>query len=378
GINGYTGTVTKQYQIKGKAISGYAVAYTNACVFNGEEQTPADENEYPDFKVYKKETKTTPEEILTQGDDYEVSYVKNVNAGTATMTIKGINAYTGTIKKTFKINQYDLNADAEGRMDFAAIGSVTHKKGGAKPAVVVTDCCKELVAGKDYTLSYSNNTKVNDGSNPKAVPTVKIVGKGNYKGTKTLNFTIAAGDLSNEEVVSVTCGDIVANASKSNLCKPAIKLYDSDGKVLVAGTDYEKNIVYTYVRNTEVQTITKVNNKNVTVDISMAEGELVSTQDIIPEGTEIMATITGKGNYFGTRSVVFRYIKADLSKASVTVNTQYFAGANVSVCPTKNDIKVKMGKTELAKTDYEIVGYKKNTAKGTAQVILRGVGAYGG
>lgn len=41
---------------------------------------------------------------LVKGKDYKLSYKNNKAVGTATVTITGINAYTGTVKKTFKIN----------------------------------------------------------------------------------------------------------------------------------------------------------------------------------------------------------------------------------------------------------------------------------
>ncbi len=40
---------------------------------------------------------------LIKGTDYTLSYSKNLNVGTATVKIKGIGEYSGTIKKTFKI-----------------------------------------------------------------------------------------------------------------------------------------------------------------------------------------------------------------------------------------------------------------------------------
>ena len=44
------------------------------------------------------------ENILEEGTDYEVVYADNVNVGVATMTIKGIGKFRGTLKRTFKIN----------------------------------------------------------------------------------------------------------------------------------------------------------------------------------------------------------------------------------------------------------------------------------
>ncbi len=52
-----------------------------------------------------------------------------------------------------------------------------------KPKVTVTYKGKKLKAGKDYTVSYSGNKKVGQG-------TVKVTGKGGFKGSKSARFTI--------------------------------------------------------------------------------------------------------------------------------------------------------------------------------------------
>ena len=45
---------------------------------------------------------------LVEGKDYTVSYSNNKEVGTATVTFTGIGKYTGTVNKTFKINQVNL------------------------------------------------------------------------------------------------------------------------------------------------------------------------------------------------------------------------------------------------------------------------------
>ena len=45
----------------------------------------------------------TQNRILTEGTDYKVSYSNNVNLGTASVTITGLNNYTGNLTKTFQI-----------------------------------------------------------------------------------------------------------------------------------------------------------------------------------------------------------------------------------------------------------------------------------
>lgn len=136
--------------------------------------------------------------------------------------------------------------------------------------------------------------------------------------------------------------------------------------------------MYTYVRDVEVkQTIGKTEKT-----IQRFEGDEVNNNDIIPIGAEITATVTGIKNYAGTeetkivKSVVFRYVAGDVSKASVKVEPQTYTGKPVE--SGKDEMIVKIGSTTLEKIDYEIVSYSNNATKGIAKVTIRGIGNYGG
>ena len=251
------------------------------------------------------------------------------------------------------------------------IPTQTYLKGGVPVKPVVTFTNEEgtivLVEGKDYTLKYSNHNIVADKTAKKA-PTVTITGKGNFGGTVSQKFTIVGSDLS---AATMTATNITYQ-KKANICKPTIAVYDANGKKLAAGTDYNKTIAYTYAKDVEV---TQIANKK-TVYVTRLQGEAVNKNDIIPVGAEIIATVTGIKNYSGTQSVKFRYVAADIAKATVTVKAQVYTGKAVE--PTKNDIVVKIGKTVLEKTDYEIVSYSNNIAKGTGKLVIRGIGNYGG
>ena len=51
---------------------------------------------------------------LVEGKDFEVEYKDNINAGTATVVIKGIGDYEGAVEKTFEIQKATLVATYEG------------------------------------------------------------------------------------------------------------------------------------------------------------------------------------------------------------------------------------------------------------------------
>ncbi len=299
---------------------------------------------------------------LLEGRDYTVEYAKNVSAGTASITFKGMGRYTGNLKKTFKITAFDLKTNESSLVTVNYAQSLPYAKGGVKPEVQVFFAGTELVAGKDYTVSYKNNKAVNDGSNVKKLPTIAIKGKGNFKGTANYTFTITKQDIA---LMDVQVADKLVY-TKAGGFKSTPKLYDVDGKQLKAGTDYEKNIGYYYEEDTYLED-----------GVFRAEGEAIGSRDILPAGTVVRVEVTGKGNYeANVVSGRYRIVKADVAKATVKIDPQIYTGKAVE--PGKDQIKVTLKGVELTPADYEIVSYKNNVKKGTATVVLRGVGEYGG
>ncbi|MCR5448480.1 MAG: leucine-rich repeat protein, partial [Solobacterium sp.] len=251
---------------------------------------------------------------LTEGTDYVIdSYTKNLNAGTATVTLKGINNYTGTKKVTFKITPVIYE---EGNPEFDIdVNDAVYCKGGTIPEVHVFWNGTELNAGTDYTLKCADNKKVTDESVSKW-PTVTITFKGNYKGTVRRDFFIDPKPL---DLVTITAKDKVYSA-KANSWKSAPVLKDTDGKTLKAGTDYDKNITYT----TE-------------------DGDELPAE--VEPGTVIKVTVTGKGSYTGTAEVFYHILETgkDISKATFKITNKEYTGSEVTL--TAADITATINKT---------------------------------
>ncbi len=278
---------------------------------------------------------------LTEGTDYEiVSYEKNTNAGKATVTVKGINNYTGTKKVT-----YTITADTSPKDSLVSVLEAYYSKGGSKPEVTVGD----LTEGTDYTVKYSKNTKANTEG------TAVITFKGNYKGTPsvTRTFYIQPKDISE---VTVTAKDMIYT-TKAGKYKSTPVLTDTDGKKLKAGTDYEK--VYSYTD---------------------ANGQLLS--EPVPAGTIVRVTVKGRGNYTGETNTEYRIVDTgkDISKMAFKISNKEYTGRPVTI--EESDItSIKLGKKvqELKLGEhYVITGYTNNVKKGTATVTLQGIGYYGG
>ena len=420
-IGQYFGEKRITFRIKGTALSANMVSWADgsknvSIVYNGKEQEPRvrvslqkkvkDEN----GKTVTQTTTLREYDEYAQYGDYKVSYLKNVDAGTATVVITGAGGYTGTVKKTFKITQADLAAaDAEAKIaasgaqeangsnasaESNATGSgdvadsaikVAFAKNGAKPAIVVTAKLANgntvtLKEGKDYTITYANNKAVSEGKNltEKKLPLITVKGKGNFKGSIKQTFTITNKSLADTvNPITVTVTDVPANKNKGKfVSKPVIT--DADGVKLKEKTDY-----------------------TLTYSLLMANGEetkLDVKKDVVNEpGSTVRITITGAGNYQGEGSVLtadYRITEFDFTKVTVKVVPKTLPYTTKPVTLTEEDLiltmKVGTGKqavveelplvtTENGKTDgYKIIGYKNNVNKGTAQVTLQGCGKYGG
>ena len=115
---------------------------------------------------------------LVEGKDFSVTLKDNTNAGTASIAIKGIGKYTGTIEKTFTITPKAITPTVT-----LSKTTFTYNGKAQKPSVTVKSGKLTLTKGTDYTVSYKNN--VNPGT---ASVTVKCIG--NYSGQATKKFTI--------------------------------------------------------------------------------------------------------------------------------------------------------------------------------------------
>lgn len=116
--------------------------------------------------------------MLTAGKDYTVSYKNNTKAGTATITIHGKNAYTGTKTVTFVITKKSVRTLAVSK-----IKNQSYTGKAIKPSVTVKYGTQTLKQGTDYTVAYRNDAKPGKA-------TITITGKGNYTGTQKVTFTI--------------------------------------------------------------------------------------------------------------------------------------------------------------------------------------------
>lgn len=229
------------------------------------------------------------------------------------------------------------------------IPRLTYTGTALKPVITACDGDTLLVLGKDYTVSYSNNTKATD----VAVATVK--GKGNYsnKGAMKVNFAIAPYPLEGEDIA--VSGKHYYAASPTKVTKPEIKVIFGK-KTLSSKNDY---------------TVTYYKGNQITENQQPSE---------VKEPGTYTAVIQGKGNFAGMIKREIYLSDSSLilmDKASVKLKkseedkavTGKYPWTGLQVTPQIESVKI--GRTELIPdTDYT-VSYGSNVEVGTGSVILR-------
>jgi len=153
--------------------------------------------------------------------NYSVAYSNNVKKGTATATVTFKGNYSGTVKKTFKINP--------AKVSNIKLSSTSYTYNGKTktPSVTVKDSKgRKLKNGTDYTVKYSSGRK-NVGKYA-----VKVTFKGNYSGTVKKTFKINPAKVSNVKLSSTS----YTYNGKTKTSSVTVK--DSKGRKLKKGTDY--------------------------------------------------------------------------------------------------------------------------------------------
>ncbi len=169
-------------------------------------------------------------ETLVRNVDYFISYSDNIHAGKVNLVIIGAGAYTGSVKKSFKIKPAS-GAVISMTMDKTAY---EYSKTGVKPQITVKATVDgfttTLREGKDYTCKLSNNKKPGTGN-------IKLSFKGDYQGTKYSGGTVftinpAEADYSS---MKITASDMVF--TKPGVYKPKVSI-TVNGEMMKK-TDYE-------------------------------------------------------------------------------------------------------------------------------------------
>ena len=324
-----------------------------------------------------------PESAKVTYADSGDKQTNNINSGTGVISINGVATESYTATTVFSDGGYEdengkwvevLNSGNNGTYNLGtfsltvtpksltndmiqAIEDQTYTGTALTPAIEVKDGETTLTQAEDvdsegdFTVAFSNNTNAAL-STAETAPTVTITGKGNYSGTATKTFTIAAKDASAATIILKENMTYTYNGSDQT---PAVVSVELDGGT-IPDTNYD---------------ISYSNNKNAGLATA---GENAPT-----------VIVTFKNNYSGEATTTFTIEQADLSDYVVTDLTTPTAYTGSPITPTFSVKATADAETSLtANTDYSVkyqqadadVDEMKNV--GDYKILITGEGNYKG
>lgn len=246
-----------------------------------------------------------------------------------------------------------------------------------KPKVRVLDGMSETVLqeGKDYTVSYKNNTKAytlkpgeeNQGFDESKAPYVLIKGKGNYSSSMKVYFTIQPKDISGMEDESIVVKEILLEENDKVQKKVPTLTYNKkklngvlkpeDGSMPAKVKDF----VYSYPQL----------------------GEEDTKESAFKEAGTWKILVEGSGNYKGSRYIDVIIAPKGGKMSGVKIEKisvqEYSNGKPIELDDSQLVVigKIEGEKQTLIKDTHYTVKYKNNTQIGTATVFVKGIAESG-
>jgi len=312
------------------------------------------------------------EKTLNNGEDYILIYSNNKDVGTAVIVIRGIGKYEGTTSISFRIIGKDIN-----NTTITCTESQQYTGSSIIPKITVKDEDLFLEERRNYLVSYENN--INAG-----IATATITGIGNYTGSKIINFTIikATYDMSNVQFnnVTTTYDRNVHSIEATGLPNGVTVSYENNEKTnvgkyeVIAKFTGDTNNYETIENKTATLTINAKDLSKTKISIDSLEKKYtgneikpkVAVKDgniILKNGTDYIAsyknnintgkatiTITGKGNYVGTKVITFNIIPSQVMNLKLKSQK-------------KNEITLQWSKNDGNVSGYKVYKYNSKTKK---------------
>ena len=297
-------------------------------------------------------TDTKTDKVLVEGTDYTLAYSKDViNAGTVTVTVKGIGNYEGSFEVTYEITKRNVTLTS------GSASKVYDKTALTKDEVTVSGDGFAKDEGATYTVTGSQ-TEVGESKNTFTYELKSNTKASNYNITKEL-------------------GDLIVTAQ--------------DGEVVVTITGHSDTVDY------------DGNEKTVSgYDVSITEGSKYTTSDFTfngnaeAKGTEAGTYSMGlnadqftntNDNYTqvtfivndGTLTITPKSINPDDEKNGITVtnpiNSTYDGNEHINGLTVTDS---KLNTTLVEGTDYTLTYSGDLINVGTVTITIKGIGNYTG
>ncbi len=381
------GSVTIPFIVASELLKGENIKSLTGMTVNPEKQTYTGAKQTPSITV--KSGRWT----LKNGVDYKLSTPEMINAGEYAISAEGIGAYSGNEKASFSITSK--------RMDelSVSLSKDSISLGDAVPVPTVTYNGRKLTDSKDYSVSYKGTDQVGTAE-------IIIEAKGsNYSGSVSKSFTVTEKKHMKLPALILSKTKTVYNGKDQ---MPSVTIKDG-GTTLKEGTDYTLKMP-TSCKNVGTYRITAIGTGDYegtsdayftieeapktdvsALSLSLAQSSIVydgrshlddiavysgskklkkdtdylvevSPSDCTKAGT-YQVTVTGIGDYKGTKTLTFTISKPSLSdlkdKASLSQTVFTYDGK-------KKEPEVFI--TGLDPAEYEVT-YTNNTKAGTGTAI---------
>jgi hypothetical protein len=173
GKNGYTFVKSQTFTIKPKTLTAAMVALSAASfTYNGNVQKPT---------ITVTDNNASGVSLITS-NDYIITNEGGVNVDTYHAVVNGQNNYTGSVDKTFDINQLSLSTAT---ITLATLSSYVYDGMAKTPAVQLVKVGELVVPATAYDVAYASN--VNAGT---ATVTVTAKASTNFKDGNSTTFNI--------------------------------------------------------------------------------------------------------------------------------------------------------------------------------------------
>lgn len=301
---------------------------------------------------------------LVVDTDYTVSYINNVNAGTATLIVNAAGSYTGSVSKEFKILPLNIatlanNSSIKVTADLTVAGKSTNVY------VTKTSNNNKLVKNVDYQVETNNNAKCGIGT-----AELVLKGIGNYTGIKKYYVNVYPNKVENVKISSNATSSVKLTwNSQANEGVTGYKVYTCDSNYA--------NLKPVATTNTNSCTVSNLKNGTYCYFVVRAYyTDTVKNRTIYsPLDTQAMSTtkpaknsLTSVGNKDKTK-VIIKWTKVNCSGYQV----QYGTKSDFSNAKT---ITIK-GASNISKT----ITVSKNSTKYYVRVrgykALNGTNYYG-
>ena len=397
GTGDYFCDVEKTFTVTGEKLTAARITLSPAtAVYNGQVYDPV-------ITV-----KNAAGETLTEGEDYTVTVPSGrKKPGTYTYTVKGINYYLATVKKTFTIEKQPLDA---ARVTLSTT-SFVYNGAVQQPTVTVKSAQgNTMTPGASYTVSYSSGCK------KPGTYTVTVTGEGNFTGVVKKTFTIEKQPLDAGRV-TLSADSFIYNGAVQ---QPTVTVKSAQGNKMTAGASYtvsyssgcQRPGTYT-VKITGQGNFEGTVKKTFTIEkqpvdaarVTLSADSLVyNGEDQHPQVTvtslqggvmtqgssytvayptgskrpgEYTLTVTGAGYYTGSVEMTYQITPQPLDEARVTLSQSVFVANGTVQKPTVTVTNAKGG--VMTKGSSYTVSYSAGCKKtGIYTVTVTGIGYYTG